>query len=674
MLSSQIYQAVFNSSPIGEYLLTPTTEAIILAVNDSFLKKVSRTREDLVGLSLFDAFPEDSDDVEETGVATLRKSLARVIETGNPDTLALQRYPVRITTSDGASQYEERIWTAVSTPIFNDSGELVCVAHSTVDVTDVIAQKDQPQANGNKLSPLDPSMVSSLRVVPEVNQVVENAGIQAQQRIEHARNQAIFDNMTEGFVLVDRDWTVVQMNEAGLRICHRTAEQAIGRNHWEVWPETVDSEGGRLYRQVKATGVPDKRIYQQTFANGHTMWSEITAYPTLDGGLAAFFRDITEQKQLEQNLREADRRKDEFLAMLAHELRNPLAPISAAVKIMQMVQLDEARLKQTSQVIGRQVSHMTGLVDDLLDVSRVTRGLIELNNDAIDIQHVVNEAVEQASPLIRSRGQVLTIRLAPQKASVYGDKKRLVQVLANILNNAAKYTAEGGHLTLCTSVQDKKVLIEVTDDGIGMTLETAKHAFDLFAQAERSSDRSSGGLGLGLALVKSLVELHDGTVSCKSGGLGQGSTFSICLPRLVNQTQPASSAAGGNVAASTTASLKILVVDDNVDAAEMLKMLLEMIGHEVVVEHSPLRALQQAKFYKPQVCLVDIGLPEIDGNEVARRLRAHPENAGAVLVAVTGYGQESDRASALAAGFDHHLVKPIDTVALTSILSAISRK
>jgi CheY-like chemotaxis protein len=394
----------------------------------------------------------------------------------------------------------------------------------------------------------------------------------------------------------------------------------------------------------------------------------------VDGGLAAFFRDITEQKQLEQNLRETDRRKDEFLAMLAHELRNPLAPISAAVEIMRMVQFDEARLKQTSQVISRQVSHMTGLVDDLLDVSRVTRGLIELNNDALDIQHVVNEAVEQACPLIRSRGQVLTISLAPQKASVYGDKKRLVQVLANILNNAAKYTAEGGHLTLCTSVQDKKVLIEVTDDGIGMTLETAKHAFDLFAQAERSSDRASGGLGLGLALVKSLVELHDGTVSCKSGGLGRGSTFSICLPRLVQQIQPASSAAGEVVAASTNAPLKVMVVDDNVDAAEMLKMLLEMMGHEVTVEHGPLRALQQAKFYKPQVCLVDIGLPEIDGNELARRLRAQPENAEAVLVAVTGYGQESDRASTLAAGFDHHLVKPIDVVALSSILGAMSRK
>jgi len=371
-------------------------------------------------------------------------------------------------------------------------------------------------------------------------------------------------------------------------------------------------------------------------------------------------------------LQEADRRKDEFLAMLAHELRNPLAPIGAAAELLQRARLDENRVRATSAVIGRQVRHMTGLIDDLLDVSRVTRGLIELDKAALDIRHVVNEAVEQVSPLIRSRGHELTIRLAPQTATVKGDKKRLVQVLANVLNNAAKYTAEGGHLELHTSVRDQNVLIEVTDDGIGMTPDTARHAFDLFAQAERSSDRSSGGLGLGLALVKSLVELHGGTVTCRSSGLGEGSTFSIRLPLLATAMQTAPRVTSENAeTVASAASLKILVVDDNVDAAAMLKLLLESMGHDVMVEHGSLRALEQARLYKPQVCLVDIGLPEIDGNEVARRLRAQPENAGAMLIAVTGYGQESDRASTLAAGFGHHLVKPVDTERLGAILAAI---
>jgi signal transduction histidine kinase len=241
---------------------------------------------------------------------------------------------------------------------------------------------------------------------------------------------------------------------------------------------------------------------------------------------------------------------------------------------------------------------MTGLIDDLLDVSRVTRGLIELDKVALDIQHIVNDALEQVSPLIRSRGHELTIRLTPQSAFVRGDKKRLVQVLANVLNNAAKYTTEGGNLALRTAVHDEAVLIEVSDDGIGMTPETAKHAFDLFAQAERSSDRSSGGLGLGLALVESLVELHGGTPTCKSSGLGQGSTFSLCLPRLAEPTQTGSCVVSENVALVTpAASLKILVVDDNVDAAAMLNMRLEAMGHQVQVEHGALRALEQAKLY-----------------------------------------------------------------------------
>lgn len=502
--------------------------------------------------------------------------------------------------------------------------------------------------------------------------VTERKRAEEQFRIERDRSQAVLDTMAEGFAMLGRDWTILYMNAEGLRIGGRPDAQVVGQNHWHVWPEYVGTALEQLYQRVMQTLQPETFESQHVYPDGSSAWLEVRAYPGIDGGLSIFFRDVTSRREAEKKLRDADRRKDEFLAMLAHELRNPLAPIGAAAELLQRVKLDEERVRTTSAVISRQVSHMTGLIDDLLDVSRVTRGLIELDKTALDIQHVINEAVEQVNPVIRSRGHELMMRLSPQQSLVWGDKKRLVQVLANILNNAAKYTAEGGHLALRTSVQDEEVLIEVTDDGIGMTPETAKQAFDLFAQAERSSDRSSGGLGLGLALVKSLVELHGGTVTCKSAGLGQGSTFTICLPRLAEQKQTASRAANENVAsAMPAASLKILVVDDNVDAAAMLQLLLESMGHKVLVEHGPLRALEKAKLYKPQICLVDIGLPEIDGNEVARRLRVQPENASAVLVAVTGYGQESDRASTLAAGFDHHLVKPVDTAALTSILSAI---
>lgn len=389
--------------------------------------------------------------------------------------------------------------------------------------------------------------------------------------------------------------------------------------------------------------------------------------------------DITERKandealrESEERLRQADRRKDEFLAMLAHELRNPLAPISAAAELLQMGRLDEERVQRTSRIIGRQVRHMTGLVDDLLDVSRVTRGLVELEKAPLGISHIIADAVEQVTPAIRARRHQLELRLTPHATLVQGDRKRLVQVLANLLNNAAKYTHEGGSIRVRTDVRDRNVLIEVSDNGIGMAPELVARAFDLFAQAERSPDRSSGGLGLGLALVRSLVELHHGTVTCESPGLGQGSTFTICLPRLQeHEERHGTHAAAHDEVARRARGLRILVVDDNVDAAALLAMLLEASGHQVAVEHDARLALARAREDVFQACLLDIGLPEMDGNELARRLRACPGTAAAVLIAVTGYGQANDREQTKAAGFDHHLVKPIETQALASILATV---
>jgi PAS domain S-box-containing protein len=513
-----------------------------------------------------------------------------------------------------------------------------------------------------------------LRMIGTNTDVSHIKRIEEELCIERDRSQAVFDTMTEGFAMLGSDWTMLYMNVEGLRIANRHGEQIIGQNHWELWPETVGSDLECMYRRVMQTRQPETLEFEHAYLDGTIIWLEVRAYAGIDGGLSIFFRDVTTRKEAEERLKDADQRKDEFLAMLAHELRNPLAPIGAAAELLQLVKLDEERVKKTSEVIGRQVSHMTGLIDDLLDVSRVTRGLIELDKATLDIQHVVADAVEQVRPLIHARGHELTIQLAPQTALVEGDKKRLVQALANVLNNAAKYTAQGGHIILCASVQDSDVLIMIADDGIGMKPETAQHAFDLFAQAERTSDRSSGGLGLGLALVKSLVDLHGGSVTCKSDGLGQGSAFSIRLPRLLEPVHSASCPHGESIHQPAGAdSLLILVVDDNVDAAEMLKLLLEAKGHKVLVEHRPYQALERAKLCKPQVCLIDIGLPEIDGNELARRLRAQSENASTVLVAVTGYGQESDRASSLAAGFEHYLVKPVDIAALTLLLSAISK-
>ena len=368
-------------------------------------------------------------------------------------------------------------------------------------------------------------------------------------------------------------------------------------------------------------------------------------------------------------LKEADARKDEFLAMLAHELRNPLAPIRAAAEVLRRSQLDEQRLRRTSEVIARQADHMTSLVDDLLDVSRVTRGLVELTHERLDVRHIITDAIEQVGPIVESRRQRLMVHHAPA-AAVVGDKKRLVQVVANLLNNAAKFTPEGGRIEVTTEETGGRVRLSVTDDGIGMQSETAERVFDLFAQAERTPDRSAGGLGLGLALVKSLVELHGGTVTAFSAGLGMGSTFTVCLPLAgVQSGQPADQAPAG--AADRSVPARITVVDDNADAAEMLGMLLEASGHDVLVEQSARRALAGSKNKPADIYLLDIGLPEIDGYELARALKAQPETSDAVLIAVTGYGQENDRAQALAAGFSHHLVKPVNPEKLLALLDAL---
>ena len=289
---------------------------------------------------------------------------------------------------------------------------------------------------------------------------------------------------------------------------------------------------------------------------------------------------------------------------------------------------------------------------------------------SVDVRDIVRDAVEQVNPLIVSRRHQLTLQLPAEIAVVRGDQKRLVQVIGNLLTNAAKYTHEGGNLLFKAEVVQGQVVLTVEDDGIGMAPGLVARVFDLFAQAERTPDRSSGGLGLGLALVKSLIELHGGKVCCTSEGAGKGSRFTVCLPLAL----PDAGLRHGRNAGAPLRSikpLKIMLVDDNVDAAEMLSMFLEASGHQIIVEHGSRRALERAQIDLPDVCLLDIGLPEMDGNELAQRLRCISTTAGMVLIAITGYGQDRDREASMAAGFDHHMIKPVDTDRLATVLSGI---
>jgi CheY-like chemotaxis protein len=330
-------------------------------------------------------------------------------------------------------------------------------------------------------------------------------------------------------------------------------------------------------------------------------------------------------------------------------------------------------VRQSSAIIGRQVRHMTSLVDDLLDVSRVTRGLVTLARAPVTARAIVDEAIEQVRPLFEARRQHLQVSLADPEATVLGDKARLVQVLANLLNNASRYTPEERRIEIDTRGEagGAGLVLAVRDEGIGMEPELTAHVFELFAQAKRSSDRSQGGLGLGLALVKHLVELHGGTVVCDSPGPGRGSSFTVTLP-LMGPAARGDETGSVGAPAGQAHPLRLLVVDDNVDAAATLAMLLEACGYEVMVENDSLRALERAKKECPDVALLDIGLPEMDGNELARRLRAEPCTRSSLLVAITGYGQEQDRRAALEAGFDHHMVKPVDLDRLAAILAELA--
>jgi len=381
--------------------------------------------------------------------------------------------------------------------------------------------------------------------------------------------------------------------------------------------------------------------------------------------------DMHDQKLAAEELKAANTRKDEFLAMLAHELRNPLAPISTAAQMLKLSGVDPKRTAHAADVIGRQVRHMVELVDDLLDVSRVTRGLVELECMPVDLKTMIQNAIEQARPLIEKKGHTLSTRLGAANVTVMGDRKRLVQVMANLLGNAAKYTPDGGEITVYAEVAPGGVKLSVRDNGIGIDASLLPDIFELFTQAKRTPDRAQGGLGLGLALVRSMVNLHGGQVEAQSNGPGRGSCFAVTLPVGARPADAPSAVHDDSGLVASTA-LRIMLVDDNRDAAESLGMMLSAVGHAVRVEDSPLAALRRVESERFDVCVLDIGLPDMDGYELVRRLRAAPLVADAVMVALSGYGQPQDMAASRAAGFTRHLVKPVDIPFLLSMLDELA--
>jgi len=381
-------------------------------------------------------------------------------------------------------------------------------------------------------------------------------------------------------------------------------------------------------------------------------------------------REVAERTRAEQALQEADRNKDEFLAMLAHELRNPLAPILNALELMRM-KPSASQSQWAQEVIQRQLASLTRLVDDLLDVSRITRGKITLARQPVAVATLITRAVETVEPLIKVREHQLTLRIPPEVLRVDGDPTRLTQALGNVLGNAAKYTDRGGRIDLICARQGTEVEIRVRDTGIGIPAELLPRIFDLFTQLDRRSDDSIGGLGIGLALVRRLVEMHGGSVTALSNGDGAGSEFVIRLPVLAEGVACVEDQLEAQACDLQSVPRRILLADDNADALESLALVLRLRGHQVFSASNGAIALETAARHMPEVALLDIGMPLIDGYEVARRIRAQEWGKGVTLVAVTGWGQESDRVRSQQAGFDTHLVKPLDLDKLTALLARL---
>lgn len=428
----------------------------------------------------------------------------------------------------------------------------------------------------------------------------------------------------------------------------------------------------RTWKAALASGEPWEDHFPLRRRDGTLRWHLSRAVPVRGdrGQIVGWFgtnTDVTEHLQFEESLREVNRRKDEFLAMLAHELRNPLAPISNALQVWPLVENDREQMEQLREIMERQVQQMTRLIDDLLDVSRITRGKIKLRTQRIDLATVISSAIETVQPLIAAGGHQLTVSIPKEPILVNGDVARLTQVFGNILHNAAKYVGRNGVIRVAAEQRDRHAVVTIEDNGPGIPANMLSRIFEMFQQVEQTLDRSHGGLGIGLTLVKHLIDLHGGQVEARSEGPGQGSTFIVTLP--ISATE--SESTDGRTDSSMTTSvprLQILVVDDVQASAKTLAMMLRSIGQQVTVIHEGLRAVDWVLAHRPDLVFLDIAMPGMDGYEVARRIRRHDELKGTFLVALTGYGQEEDRRRAIEAGFNHHMTKPTSIEALEQLL------
>ena len=484
-------------------------------------------------------------------------------------------------------------------------------------------------------------------------------------RAEHERTVRILESIGDAFYALDANFRFTYVNGKAEQLWGKRREELLGRTLWDEFPQAVGSEAHGMHVKVMGERRP---VQFETRSPILGTWIDVSLYPDTNGGLACYFRDVTARKRSEEAVRAADRRKDEFLAVLGHELRNPLAPLRSGLELLALGGGRPELIEGVRAMMARQLGHLVHLVDDLLDLSRITHGEIQLQRVAVDLDKVVAAAVELTRPFIAERGQRLSVARPAEAVYVSGDFERLTQIVGNLLSNAAKYTPQGGTIEVRTQGADEQAVVSVRDSGFGIPAERLEEIFEMFTQVpEHRAQLGGGGLGIGLALSRRLAQLHGGKLEAASEGLGKGSEFTLHLPLAktvaTELTEPV------QIPEAPSSPRRVLVVDDNIDAADSLRLVLDLQGHETEVAYDPGSALVAVERFAPDCVLLDIGLPDIDGYETARRIRALPGGDRMRLIAVTGWGQQEDKQRARAAGFDAHLTKPVESSAISALLA-----
>lgn len=493
---------------------------------------------------------------------------------------------------------------------------------------------------------------------------------------------AIVSSSDDAIISKTLDGIITSWNVSAERLFGYSVDEAIGQSMTLIIPAERRQEESEILQRIRRGERVEHFETVRVAKDGHRIDVSLTISPVRDRqgrviGASKVGRDISallrgrdELRRVNAELSEADRRKDEFLAVLAHELRNPLAPIRNAMQYLRLKAPLDPTLQNAHDIIDRQVKHLVRLVDDLLDASRISSGKISLQKERVSLALIVMNGVELSRPFIESQNHQLSITLPTETVYLDADATRLAQVLQNLLSNAAKYTPPGGRIELHAECNGKQVTVRVTDTGLGIPREMLSRVFDMFTQVDHSIERSAGGLGIGLTLVQRLVELHGGEVEARSDGPNQGSEFIVRLPTSIQSSEDSAIVDFTEVRSATR--LRILVADDNIDSADTLAMMLGALGHHVDIAYDGVAAMEAVSSHQPDIVLLDIGMPRLNGYDAAREIRARDPRGQIVLVAVTGWGQDEDRRRSQQAGFDHHLVKPVDLASLERILDLVA--